>query len=74
MKEVRAVIEMSGKTVFRDGRSHYKKTGIILGIALTVTFLAGNTLGASSSPDSHIDIVTGMWVTLMRIMYLSRHC
>ena len=49
VKEVRDVIEMSGKTVFRDGRSHYKKTGIILGIALTVTFLAGNVLGASSS-------------------------
>ena len=25
VKEVRDVIEMSGKTVFRDGRSHYKK-------------------------------------------------
>ena len=43
MKEVRDVIEMSGKTVFRDGRSHYKKTGIILGIVLTVTFLAGRS-------------------------------
>ena len=64
MKEVRDVIEMSGKTVFRDGRSHYKKTGIILGIALTVTFLAGNVLGASSSSDSHIDNLTeeyGSW-------------
>ena len=58
------LIEMSGKTVFRDGRSHYKKTGIILGIVLTVTFLAGNVLGASSSPDSHIDNLTeeyGSW-------------
>lgn len=64
MKEVRDVIEMSGKTVFRDGRSHYKKTGIILGIVLAVTFLAGNVLGASSSPDSHIDNLTeeyGSW-------------
>lgn len=52
------MIEMSGKTVFRDGRSHYKKAGIILGIALTVTFLAGDVLGASSSPDSHIDNLT----------------
>lgn len=58
MKEVRAVIEMSGKTVFRDGRSHYKKTGIILGIVLAVTFLAGNVLGVSSSPDLHIDNLT----------------
>ena len=49
MKEVRDVIEMSGKTVFRDGRSYYKKTGIILGIVLAVTFLAGNVLGVSSS-------------------------
>lgn len=64
MKEVRDVIEMSGKTVFRDGRSHYKKTGIILGIVLAVTFLAGNVLGASSSSDSHIDNLTeeyGSW-------------
>ena len=58
MKEVRDVIEMSGKTVFRDGRSHYKKTGIILGIALATTFQTGNALGASSSPDSHIDNLT----------------
>ena len=58
------MIEISGKTVFRDGRSHYKKTGIILGIVLAVTFLAGNVLGASSSPDSHIDNLTeeyGSW-------------
>ena len=49
---------------FREGRSHYKKTGIILGIVLAVTFLAGNVLGASSSPDSHIDNLTeeyGSW-------------
>ena len=58
MKEVRDVIEMSGKTVFRDGRSYYKKTGIILGIVLAVTFLAGNVLGVSSSPDLHIDNLT----------------
>ncbi|MEY8261107.1 hypothetical protein AALA80_12210 [Oscillospiraceae bacterium 50-60] len=64
MKEVRDVIEMSGKTVFLDGRSHYKKTVIILCIVLAVTFLAGDVLGASSSPDSHIDNLTeeyGSW-------------
>ena len=58
MKEVRDVIEMSGKTVFRDGRNHYKKTGIILGIVLALTFQTGSSLGSYSSPDSHIDNLT----------------
>lgn len=41
MKEVRDVTEMSGKTVFWDGRSHYKKQGLFWVSRLPLLFWQG---------------------------------